>query len=140
MNRNNQELITKKDYEILGIKENATPKEIGVAYEKLLQEYHPEKIKLKKLREPDEVELKKYQEIEKVYKKFDFEPPKYILENGSRKLFCSQECYNNNESPLANIENSLKYAKLSKEDLEPENRNYEQEFNRITIKNEADKE
>ncbi|CAI2181156.1 20287_t:CDS:2 [Funneliformis geosporum] len=58
-------------------KENATPEEIGVAYEKLLQEYHPEKIKLKKLREPDEVELKKYQEVEKAYKKFAFEPAKY---------------------------------------------------------------
>jgi len=65
-----KELITKKDYEILGIKENSTPNEISSAYEKLLQEYHPEKIKLEKYREPNDLEIKKYKEVEKVYKKF----------------------------------------------------------------------
>jgi preprotein translocase subunit Sec63 len=74
----NRELITKKDYEILGINENTEPKEINSAYEKLLQKYHPEKIKLKELREPNDLEIKKYKEIEKVYKKFDLEPKKYI--------------------------------------------------------------
>jgi len=69
-----KELITKKDYEILGIKESSTPNEINLVYEKLLQEYHPEKIKLKKYREPNDLEIKKYKEIEKVYKKFDLRP------------------------------------------------------------------
>ena len=110
-----KELITKKDYQILEIKENSTPNEVSAAYEKLLQKYHPEKIKLKKLREPNDLEMKKYKEIEKVYKKFALEPAKYIccgwkgeercrnefypclwekVENGHRDLFCSQECYN----------------------------------------------
>jgi len=73
-----KELITKRDYQILGIKENSTPNEISSAYEKLLQEYHPEKIKLEKYREPNDLEIKKYKEIEKVYKKFDVEHEKYI--------------------------------------------------------------
>ena len=113
-----KELITKKDYEILGIKENSTPNEISSAYEKLLQEYHPEKIKLKKYREPNDLEIKKYKEVEKVYKKFvdnsHLEVEKYICqgrscknifypclweknEGGHRKMFCSQECYNSKE-------------------------------------------
>ncbi|CAG8766588.1 11153_t:CDS:1, partial [Ambispora leptoticha] len=75
MNRNNNnEIITKKDYEILGIKENAKPEEVNSAYEKLCLEYHPKKIRLEKYREPNDLEIKKYKEIEKVYKKFDIEP------------------------------------------------------------------
>ncbi|CAG8703493.1 394_t:CDS:1, partial [Ambispora gerdemannii] len=61
----NRELITKQDYQILGIKENSTPNEISLAYEKLCSDYHPKKIKLKKLREPNDLEIKKYKEIEK---------------------------------------------------------------------------
>ena len=79
----NKELITKNDYQILGIKENATPDEISVAYERLLQEYHPEKIKFKKLRVPDKLELEKFEKIEKVYKKFDL---KFKLEHN--KYIC----------------------------------------------------
>ena len=63
---------------ILEIKENSTPSEINTVYEKLLQKYYPEKIKLKKYREPNDLEVKKYKEIEKVYKKFDLEYKKYI--------------------------------------------------------------
>jgi len=70
-----KELINKKDYEILGIKENSTSDEVNSAYEKLLQEYHPEKIRLEKLREPNDLEMKKYKEIEKVYQKFDLKHP-----------------------------------------------------------------
>ena len=65
-----KELITKNDYQILGIEENATPNEISVAYEKIITEYHPEKIKLEKLREPTEIEIKKYKEIDDTFKKF----------------------------------------------------------------------
>ena len=114
----NRKLITKKDYEILEIKENSKPEEINSAYEKLCLKYHPEKIKLEKLREPNEFELKKYTEVEKVYKKFDLEfkleHAKYMcsgrkglepctnmfypclwekIENGRSRLFCSRECY-----------------------------------------------
>jgi DnaJ-class molecular chaperone len=94
MNRDNRELITKKDYQILGIKENSTPDEINSAYEKLCLEYHPEKIKKAKLREATELELKKFQEIEKVYKKFDIEHKEYIccgIKDGIK--FCLNEFY-----------------------------------------------
>src|SRR5437763_14652451 len=79
MNQNNKnKIITKKDYEILGIKENSTPDEINSVCEKLHCEYHPEKIKKVKLREPNELELKKFQEIEKTYKKFDIKYKEYM--------------------------------------------------------------
>jgi len=187
-----KELITKKDYEILGIKENSTPSEINSAYEKLLQEYHPEKIKLEKYREPNDLEIKKYKEVEKVYKKFvdnsHLEVEKYICqgwkkgggfcenffypclweknEGGHRKRFCSQECYNSkNENPIDKrteewnqqklqkakkllekvkvqkinyIKRELEHAKVKSEELEPNNRDFEQEINSVFVQNADD--
>jgi preprotein translocase subunit Sec63 len=75
---NNNEIITKKDYQILGVKEESTVHEIKLAHQKLSLQYHPAIIRKKEGREPNELELKRFQEIEKVYKKFDFEPEMYV--------------------------------------------------------------
>ncbi|CAG8465234.1 10488_t:CDS:2 [Gigaspora margarita] len=139
----NKEIITKKDYEILEIKENSTPNEVGFAYEKLLQKYHPEKIKLEKLREPNELELKKYKEIEKVYKKFDFESEKYICcgrkEEETKKLVEAKNYLEKVKvQEIKNIKKYLERAKVKLEQLEKNNQNFEQEINGTTIKDADD--
>ena len=59
----NKEIITKKDYETLGINENASIHEIKLAHQKLCLDHHPAIIRKKEGREPNELELKKFQEI-----------------------------------------------------------------------------
>lgn len=136
-----KELINKKDYEILGIKENSTSDEVNSAYEKLLQEYHPEKIRLEKLREPNDLEMKKYKEIEKVYQKFDLKHPEWKccgfkkggsghctkmfypclwkkVEGGQRKYYCSQECYNSKEEQKEYVSQDDLIKKWQSEDEE----------------------
>ncbi|RIA89970.1 hypothetical protein C1645_824039 [Glomus cerebriforme] len=54
-----KEIITKQDYQILGIEENSSPGKITDAYDKIVLECCPEAIRKNQNREPNQVELEK---------------------------------------------------------------------------------